>query len=319
MEDLHKKLSMLPEAIYLPIYINDAVVEIVQICTDKPYGAAGCDTHSHTWFEFNYIFSGKECTILDGIEYEVENGQFFLVPPGVEHSHKYSGVEPHEGICIRWVLERNEIRNSNLQGETYDKLSLQSASNDITQNHTNLSGGICDILGSLSRWELGTVKDECGIHELIDWLLKVDDQSYASMRIKLRFLYLLFALCAINPIGIDSNRRASRLDRDNIVRKVELLLNDHREGGLKMDRLATSLHMSYGHLSRLYKKAAGRTIINRLTDIRLEKAVNLLENSGYSIREIAEKCEFSTQYYFSRLFKKKYGVSPLKYRKLEGK
>ncbi len=81
-----------------------------------------------------------------------------------------------------------------------------------------------------------------------------------------------------------------------------------------VQELAASLHMSYGHLSRLYKKLTGQTIIDRLTKIRLERSVELLCHMDIPIQEVAEKTGFPNPYYFSRLFKTSFGLSPKEYR-----
>ena len=52
-----------------------------------------------------------------------------------------------------------------------------------------------------------------------------------------------------------------------------------------------------------------------LQAMRIEKAAGLLERSDQNIGEIADALGFSSQFYFSRIFKQSYGVSPSAYRK----
>ena len=63
-----------------------------------------------------------------------------------------------------------------------------------------------------------------------------------------------------------------------------------------------------------FKKIYGTTPTVYLTDIRLSAAANLLSDGGLGISDIAEMCGFSDVYYFSRLFKNHFGMSPAKYR-----
>lgn len=74
---------------------------------------------------------------------------------------------------------------------------------------------------------------------------------------------------------------------------------------------ATFLHPNY--LLRLFKKALGVTPIKYLNDVRLNYAKYLLGNTNEKVSDVAKKCGFSSQTYFSYAFKKAYGDTPTKY------
>ena len=65
------------------------------------------------------------------------------------------------------------------------------------------------------------------------------------------------------------------------------------------------------------KKYAGDTIINLLIKRRMEVAKALINSGSMKIAEVAERCGYSDQHYFSFCFKKYFGVSPAKMRKSE--
>ncbi len=67
-------------------------------------------------------------------------------------------------------------------------------------------------------------------------------------------------------------------------------------------------------LSRQFKKYMGQTLVCYLGDLKLTRASNLLKNSTFSLPEIATASGFDSYPHFSRLFKKKYGLSPHQYR-----
>ena len=77
----------------------------------------------------------------------------------------------------------------------------------------------------------------------------------------------------------------------------------------------SALPFCAGYLKKVFKQETGLTPLQYLTDKRLENAANNLAMSGGkgSISEIAYQCGFSEPLYFSRLFKRKYGVSPRSY------
>ena len=65
-----------------------------------------------------------------------------------------------------------------------------------------------------------------------------------------------------------------------------------------------------------FKKKYGKTVNDYVTELRLERAKNLLSESGRTICEVAGLSGFNDQSYFSKVFSKKYGISPTEYRKL---
>lgn len=72
---------------------------------------------------------------------------------------------------------------------------------------------------------------------------------------------------------------------------------------------------SHEHLSRMMKKHYGKTISEYINDLRLNYWANVLTNSDKPILDICFECGFQNVGWAYSLFKKKYGMSPLKYRK----
>jgi len=81
-----------------------------------------------------------------------------------------------------------------------------------------------------------------------------------------------------------------------------------------VQRMADSLNLSKSRFFTIYKKQFGTTPMNDLLEFRMERAIRLLQSTSYSISDIAAKCGFSSEFYFSNFFKKKMGISPIRYR-----
>ena len=86
---------------------------------------------------------------------------------------------------------------------------------------------------------------------------------------------------------------------------------------LSLNLVSEELHVSPNYLSANMKKYAGDTFINLLIQRRMEVAKALINSGGMKIAEVAERCGYSDQHYFSFCFKKYFGVSPAKMRKGE--
>jgi two component transcriptional regulator, araC family len=83
---------------------------------------------------------------------------------------------------------------------------------------------------------------------------------------------------------------------------------------LSLEKLCKHLHVSVARFSTNFKKDMGISYVNFLTNLRLQKAVELLKTTDEKTYIIAEMVGYADQNYFSYVFKKKYGVSPSKYR-----
>ncbi len=103
-----------------------------------------------------------------------------------------------------------------------------------------------------------------------------------------------------------------------LVRRARLyILTHYTVRGLTLEQVAESLNASPIHLSRTLKSELGVSFSQLLTDIRMKKAVELLNSTDLSILEISERLGYDTQHYFSTVFKKAIGISPNQYRRGE--
>jgi two-component system, response regulator YesN len=84
---------------------------------------------------------------------------------------------------------------------------------------------------------------------------------------------------------------------------------------ISLKEISEFVQLSPNYLSLLFKKDMGRNLIEYLTDYRIEKAKELLRSTSLKTYEIAEIVGVPDSAYFSRIFKKTTGVSPIEFRK----
>lgn len=100
-----------------------------------------------------------------------------------------------------------------------------------------------------------------------------------------------------------------------MTEKAKNYIEEHYgESNLSVEQLCNYLNVSATYFSILFKKEVGMSFISYLTKVRLEHAVELLNNTEDKSYMIAEKVGYTEPNYFSYVFKKQYGVSPSKYR-----
>ena len=83
---------------------------------------------------------------------------------------------------------------------------------------------------------------------------------------------------------------------------------------LPFESICDFLGISAAYFSTVFKRETGKTFINYLTDIRMDRAVHMLLDENEKTYVIAEAVGYSDPNYFSYAFKKKFGVSPSKYK-----
>lgn len=84
---------------------------------------------------------------------------------------------------------------------------------------------------------------------------------------------------------------------------------------LNINNISEKLEVSSSYLSKLLKKETGLSFIDYLTNIRIKKAMYILEDPTVKIYDVAELVGYSNQHYFCRAFKKVVGISPTEYKR----
>ncbi len=126
---------------------------------------------------------------------------------------------------------------------------------------------------------------------------------------------IVYSLCAFLLKSAQGEYLAHRT-RGKIEQAHAYLTERYTDLSLKIEDVAAQFEMSTKYFRSLFKKCYNATPTQYLISLRLQTAVNLLTESDLSISEIAALSGFSDVYYFSKLFKSRFAVSPKDYRRL---
>lgn len=112
-------------------------------------------------------------------------------------------------------------------------------------------------------------------------------------------------------IRMSSNSSA---DMNPLIRDVIAYIERNYAENLTLETISRHFAINPTYFCKLFKKSVGATFINYLTDIRIKKAMQLIRETNMPNYLIAEKTGYQTPEYFSKIFKKKTGLSPKEYK-----
>jgi AraC-like DNA-binding protein len=140
--------------------------------------------------------------------------------------------------------------------------------------------------------------------------------AYASLKScmpdKARVDTLIEPLCQMLELAY---RKREATGEKSLCDAVAQYLMRHHTSPITLDDVSRAFYCSRSHISHHFKKQMGKSVREYLTELRVEDAKRLLRHSELSVTEIAYSVGFGDSNYFSAVFKKNIGLSPLAYRK----
>lgn len=115
---------------------------------------------------------------------------------------------------------------------------------------------------------------------------------------------------------IDMNHQffKARNRNENIMQDIAHYIQSHYHREITLQEISDQFFLSREYISRRFKQEFGENIVEFLSRIRIESAKALLTNHKLKIAEISQAVGYQDEKYFSKVFKKLVGVSPLEFR-----
>ncbi len=122
-------------------------------------------------------------------------------------------------------------------------------------------------------------------------------------------------LCRIMETAVLERESVSR-DKNGrrVADIISYIEENYANEELGLNMVAEHMNFSPNHLSAIFSQETGQTLIKYLTDIRIKKAKELLKCTSMKAAEICEAVGYKDAHYFSYLFKKNVGMSPMEFR-----
>ena len=114
---------------------------------------------------------------------------------------------------------------------------------------------------------------------------------------------------------IKQNTEGSDERNQKLVQSILSYIEKNFATDISMDDLTEKFHVSRTYISRLLKKYAGKSFLEYLTDVRFKHVEKLIADDRYKQYEIAEMVGYMDFGYYIKVFKKRYGITPIEFRK----
>jgi AraC-like DNA-binding protein len=104
----------------------------------------------------------------------------------------------------------------------------------------------------------------------------------------------------------------------SVVQTAVRYLRDNYARPIGVRDVAAQVHLSERHLSRLFQRETGNSILDYLTHLRVETAAQLLLDDKLSIKQVARQVGYPDPHYFTTLFGRRMGMTPGLFRQKGG-
>ncbi len=218
--------------------------------------------------------------------YEGENGLTGIGPGWT------AGLSPHSPHCI-WCIE-----------EPMEVIRVVAAGSGMRQRFQENLGGQCVAL---------PMRNPSQVQAVFRWLFDAVDQTPTlGRRLANQALSVLLLTIRRNR---GPGRARSRAEETYLVARA--YLERHFDKQITVAQLAEEAGVRSEHLARLFQRFAGEPPSRLLQRLRMNKAAHLLADTGFSVARVSGSVGYGDPFAFSKAFRRSFGLSPRKYRKLQ--
>jgi AraC-like DNA-binding protein len=221
--------------------------------------------------------------VINGNKMNLNAGDLLVVSGADEFSYGHDPAQPHVSISACVALEQGSIPNTLLQRK-FNRRYTWGRPEEFTAEFEKVMQAFASVSPHRDLEIAGS---------LLTWLT-----------------YVLSHLSA----PVDSAYAHDRGAVDKVL-TAQMWANSHLRQVISLPEWSCAIGLNPVYFGRIFRRETGLRPMEWLNNRRLQMASQYLSNTAKSVAEIADMCGFSDQFYFSRVFRQHFGLSPANYRK----
>ncbi len=245
--------------------------------------------HQHAPHELIVCNSDSGFLELDGHKFEYKTGRTFLIPGGVRH--RVAG-KPQAEAVTQFICFDDALA---------DSLGILSLPQYLSNKYLRYS--VC------SREHAPSYRENVLLGRKLQ--SELDKPShFSSILCKSILTQLLVNHCRLAriPTLVKTNSKTFQIEKI-----CELIIRDPAQP-VTVEQMAKLAGMSRSYFAQKFKEVTGKSLIEYVTMIRLQKSCQMLTHTTESATYIAYSCGFGNLGHFYNVFKKHHGMTPVDYR-----
>ena len=245
--------------------------------------------HYHPEFELTYIVEGIGKRIIGDSHESFEAGDLVLIGPGLPHtwSNENLGIRRSEAIVIQFTMEFINRFASLHEGKSIIRLLQDCTRGCFFKNaDPSLIAGIVDLPSKTGLSKVAGLLD------------------------------ILEKLCAENAVALSTSAYSGSRNPENAgrINKVCRYVYENASEEITLGKAAALVSLSKSAFCKFFTRNMKTRFSDYVNEIRIANACLLLSDSDQTVREVASDCGFESLTYFNRVFLKKKGLTPVKFR-----
>jgi AraC-like DNA-binding protein len=149
--------------------------------------------------------------------------------------------------------------------------------------------------------------------KLMREICRLYDTRLAADEVMLQGLLLQLIRSMHREAAAERSGGQGKQNNHEIIEKAIGFIEEHLTEELTLERVSGYVSLSPIHFHNTFKSSTGLTLRSYVEEARIKKAVNLLVSTDQTLTEIALECGFSSQSYFSFVFKRRMNKTPREY------
>lgn len=278
----------------LPDHIS--VSSLVTAYRDIPLYNRSPHAEAHNFPEMFFVreCSGEHCFLLDGVQRSIKKGQLFIFPPNSVHS-----LLPHSNATIDII-----------SFETESDISVLYNKKPITLNAKQVHAFLELIhLGSRLFEDIPAPEHKKGMS------LHPRASILQLQRFKNNLELFLIDLMLDRSDEPRLSSSGTDITSEEQFDRIVSYMKKNIDMQLSLEDLSKKHSLSVTKIQKLFYKHTGVAPKQYFIDLKLNAAIKMMTNTSMNHAQISEALGFSSPAYFSKLFKKKTGMSPSEYTK----